>query len=80
MSIKKGVGESLRKYVAIFNEAALEVPTANLDVKVNALTQGLQPGDFFRSLAKKPTKMFDELLLRAEKYINLEEVTRVKWR
>lgn len=61
-----------------FNEATLEVLSANSDVKINALAQGLQDGDLFRSLAKKAPKIFDDLLTRVEKYINLEEDTHIK--
>ncbi|KAL8484402.1 hypothetical protein ACS0TY_026899 [Phlomoides rotata] len=57
---------------------ALEVPITTNEVKVNDLAQGLQDGDFFRSLAKCPSKTFDELLDRADKYINLEEARGIK--
>ncbi|KAL8556080.1 hypothetical protein ACS0TY_003766 [Phlomoides rotata] len=55
------------------NQAALEVPTASLEVKINALTNELRDGDLFYSLAKKHVATFDDLLRRAEKYITLEE-------
>ncbi|KAL8524962.1 hypothetical protein ACS0TY_014549 [Phlomoides rotata] len=34
--------------------------------------------DLFHSLAKRPSITFDELLERAEKYINLEEINKIK--
>ncbi|KAG8377661.1 hypothetical protein BUALT_Bualt08G0056100 [Buddleja alternifolia] len=40
--------------------------------------QGLKDGYFFRSLAKKPVFSFDNLLARAEKYVNMEEAARIK--
>ncbi|KAL8474005.1 hypothetical protein ACS0TY_030743 [Phlomoides rotata] len=39
---------------------------------------GRQDNDFFKSLAKRPPKTFDELLDRADKYTNLEEARGVK--
>lgn len=40
--------------------------------------QGLIEGDLFWSLAKKPPASYDDLLERAEKYINVEEAQRVR--
>ncbi|KAI3474877.1 hypothetical protein Pfo_030188 [Paulownia fortunei] len=70
--------EVLRSYIKRFTAAALEVPSATQEVLSNALAQGLQDGEFFRSLAKKSAKSFDDLLARAEKYINMEEAQRMK--
>ncbi|XP_073137385.1 uncharacterized protein [Henckelia pumila] len=53
---------------------ALEVPTATTDLLISAFTQGLATGDFLKSLIKKPPSTYDELLARAEKYVNLEEI------
>lgn len=61
-----------------FTSAALDIPSTTEEVLANALTQGLQEGDFFISLAKKPTRNFDDLLARAKKYINLEKAHRIK--
>ncbi|XP_073120897.1 uncharacterized protein [Henckelia pumila] len=36
----------------------------------------LRGGEFFRSLVKKPPLTYDELLSRAEKYVNLEDAQR----
>ncbi|KAL0451448.1 UNVERIFIED_CONTAM: hypothetical protein Slati_1122900 [Sesamum latifolium] len=46
---------------------------ATQEVKASAFAQGLMDGDFFKSLAKKPTTKFDVLLARAAKYINMED-------
>ncbi|KAG8363449.1 hypothetical protein BUALT_Bualt19G0023700 [Buddleja alternifolia] len=61
-----------------FNAATLEVPSASADVLSNASAQCLNEGEFFRSLAKKPTTRFDNLLAIAKKYVNMEEVTKMK--
>ncbi|KAL8506264.1 hypothetical protein ACS0TY_017221 [Phlomoides rotata] len=51
---------------------------ASPEVKINALTNGLRDGDLFSSLVKKLVATFDDLLRRAEKYITLEEVHKAK--
>ncbi|XP_075515931.1 uncharacterized protein LOC142550751 [Primulina tabacum] len=68
---------SFREFSALFiNHAALEVPAATTETLVNAFTQGLRGGQFFNSLVKKPPQSYDELLSRAEKYVNLEDAQR----
>ncbi|KAK6162763.1 hypothetical protein DH2020_002604 [Rehmannia glutinosa] len=76
--IKQGEHEPLRGYVKRFNSAALDVPSATQEVLSSALFQGLQESDFFKSIAKRPAKNFDDLLARAEKYVNLEEAHKGK--
>ncbi|KAL0439262.1 UNVERIFIED_CONTAM: hypothetical protein Slati_2409200 [Sesamum latifolium] len=61
-----------------FNAAALEVPSTTQEVEANAFSQRLLDGDFFKSLAKKPISMFDALLARAAKYINIEDAQAAK--
>lgn len=48
------------------------MPSAVEKILMGAFTQGLQEGDFFRSLAKKSPQDYDELLAHAEMYINME--------
>ena len=43
-----------------------------------ALQNGLRAGPFAQSLAKTPPRTFTEALARANKYINAEEVMKVK--
>ncbi|XP_073152685.1 uncharacterized protein [Henckelia pumila] len=75
-NLKQSEVEHLREYVQRFNTAALEVPAATVDTLVNSFTQGLSGGEFFKSLVKKPPLTYDELLSRAEKYVNLEDAQR----
>ncbi|KAK6140855.1 hypothetical protein DH2020_025387 [Rehmannia glutinosa] len=73
-----GEHEPLRGYVKRFNSAALDVPSATQEVLSSALSQGLQESDFFKSIAKRPAKNFDDLLASAEKYVNLEQAQKGK--
>ncbi|XP_073041818.1 uncharacterized protein [Primulina eburnea] len=61
-----------------FNNAALEIPAATPDIMISAFTQGLRGGEFFKSLVKKPPSSYDDLLSRAEKYVNLEDAQRYR--
>lgn len=61
-----------------FNTAMLEVPAVSEEIKISAMSQGLREGDLFHSLALEPVSTFDQLLERAERYINLEEAQRIK--
>ncbi|XP_073290904.1 uncharacterized protein [Primulina huaijiensis] len=70
--------ETLREFVQRFNNAALEIPAATPDIMISAFTQGLRGGEFFKSLVKKPPSSYDDLLSRAEKYVNLEDAQRHK--
>ncbi|XP_073067275.1 uncharacterized protein [Primulina eburnea] len=76
--VKQSGDESLRAYIRRFNKASLEVPACAPETKTTAFTQGLKEGDFFRSLVKKQPGNFEDLLSRAEKYINMEEAQRQK--
>ncbi|KAK4394093.1 hypothetical protein Sango_1880100 [Sesamum angolense] len=73
-----GREETLRAYIHHFNIAILEVPIAHLEVLVNAFAQGRHGGPLFESLAKKPTTEFFDVLVRAEKYMNLYDAWLVK--
>ncbi|KAL0310355.1 UNVERIFIED_CONTAM: hypothetical protein Scaly_2935400 [Sesamum calycinum] len=77
-SIRQKEGEPLKEYLQRFNTTALEVPLATQEVKASAFPQGLLDGDFFKSLAKKPTTKFDALLARVTKYINMEDTQASK--
>ncbi|XP_073123141.1 uncharacterized protein [Henckelia pumila] len=75
----KQVGEeSLRAYIKKFNKITLEIPACAPKTRITAFTQGLREGKFFRSLVKKTPRNFEDLLARAEKYINMEEAQKQK--
>ncbi|XP_075497954.1 uncharacterized protein LOC142535740 [Primulina tabacum] len=73
-NVKQQEQESLRDFVKRFNKMVIDVPSATPDILISAFTQGLRGGDFFKSLVKKPPATFEELLARAEKYMNVKEV------
>ncbi|XP_073123115.1 uncharacterized protein [Henckelia pumila] len=68
--------KTLREFIQRFNCMTLEVPTATPDILISAFTQGLKVGEFFKSLVKKPPSSYNDLLARAEKYVNLEDTQR----
>ncbi|XP_012827901.1 PREDICTED: uncharacterized protein LOC105949160 [Erythranthe guttata] len=72
-TVKQREGEHLRSFVKRFITATLEVPITSEEVLINALAQGLRLGDFFTSISKKPPLSFNELLRKAERYMNAEE-------
>ncbi|XP_075500196.1 uncharacterized protein LOC142538781 [Primulina tabacum] len=76
--MKQQEAETLREFVQRFNSATLEIPAATPDIMISAFTQGLRGGEFFKSLVKKPPSSYDDLLARAEKYVNLEDAQRYR--
>ncbi|KAL0303140.1 UNVERIFIED_CONTAM: hypothetical protein Sradi_6182100 [Sesamum radiatum] len=77
-SIRQKEGESLKDYLLRFNTVALEVPSVTQEIKANAFAQGLMDRDFFKLLAKKSATKFDVLLVRAAKYVNMEDAQSSK--
>ncbi|KAL0444126.1 UNVERIFIED_CONTAM: hypothetical protein Slati_2135300 [Sesamum latifolium] len=70
--------ESLRDYVQRFSEAVLEVPHVNPELLASIMQQNLRRGRFRESIAEKPPATLDEFLIRAEKYIRIEETSDVR--
>ncbi|KAL0454828.1 UNVERIFIED_CONTAM: hypothetical protein Slati_0822000 [Sesamum latifolium] len=76
--VKQEDNETLRGYVQCFNTTIFEVPTAHQEVLVSKFTQGLRRGSFFKCLAKIPAINFLDVLVWAEKYMNLEDAWLVR--
>ncbi|GAV78737.1 hypothetical protein CFOL_v3_22202, partial [Cephalotus follicularis] len=60
-------------YLARFNKESLQVRDLEPSFAVTALLSGLKKTQFKFSLMKKNSANMEELLKRAEKYINAEE-------
>ncbi|XP_075521486.1 uncharacterized protein LOC142554701 [Primulina tabacum] len=76
--VKQRQDETLRAYLKRFNRVSLDVPTCAPETKTTPFMQGQWEGDFFRSLIKKLPGNFEDLLSRAEKYINMEKAQNQK--
>ena len=74
MSIKKREDETLRSYITRFNKEALSIVEADDKILVATFTNGLQKGKFLFSLYKNDPKTKSEILYRATKYMNAEDV------
>ncbi|CAA0811123.1 Unknown protein, partial [Striga hermonthica] len=64
MAMRQGKRESLRKYIARYNQMCLELPTAVDEVKAGGLIRSLRPGPCQTSLEKMPARTYDEVLKR----------------
>ncbi|XP_045797530.1 uncharacterized protein LOC123891659 [Trifolium pratense] len=66
--------ETLRNFVERFNKEAVQVETTD-DMKKYLLQRGLRPGsDFAKAVGIEKPPTWDDLLLKAQKYIDYEEV------
>ncbi|CAA0810140.1 Unknown protein, partial [Striga hermonthica] len=60
MAMKQGEKESLRKYVARYNQTCLEVHSASDEVKAGGLIRILRAGPCRTSLAKTPARPYED--------------------
>ncbi|XP_057964059.1 uncharacterized protein LOC131155144 [Malania oleifera] len=74
ISMAQGEQETLKDFIHRFNTATLKIHNLDMGVALAALTMALQPGSFLYSLGKKSPVDMGELMVRAQKYINLEEM------
>ena len=73
LTIKQGEKETLRSYVKRFTQETLEVDEANDKVQLTTFKARLKSREFVVSLTKNPPKMMAEMLLKAQKYMNVED-------
>nr|XP_023902335.1 uncharacterized protein LOC112014187 [Quercus suber] len=73
LTIKQGEKETLRSYVTRFTRGTLEVDKADDKVQLTAFKAGLKSREFVISLAKNPPKTMADMLLKAQKYMNVED-------
>ena len=74
MSIRQREDETLRSYVAHFNKEAFSIDEADDKILVATFTNGLRKGKFLFSLYKNDLKTIKDVLYRATKYMNVEDV------
>ena len=77
LTIKQGEKETLRSYVKRFTRETLEVDEADDKIQLTTFKAGLRSRDLVASLAKNPPKTMVEMLLKAQKYMNAEDVLAV---
>ncbi|XP_065618063.1 uncharacterized protein LOC136062658 [Quercus suber] len=74
MSIKQREDEMLRSYIMRFNKEALSIDEADDKILVVAFMNELQKGKFLFSLYKNDPKTMSEVLYKATKYMNADDV------
>ena len=74
ISIRQREDETLRSYITRFNREVLLIDEADDKILVAAFMNGLQKGMFLFSLYKNDLKTMSEVLYRATKYMNAEDV------
>ncbi|RDX74230.1 hypothetical protein CR513_46052, partial [Mucuna pruriens] len=71
--IRQAGGESLKSYMARFNDATVRVDDPDQKFFVKAFQKGLRVGPFSDALALQRPVSMEEIRLRAEKHIEMEE-------
>ena len=74
MNIEQQDDETLKSYITRFNKEALLIDKADDKILVATFTNGLQKGKFLFSLYKNDPKTMSDVLYRATKYMNAEDV------
>ena len=64
----------LRSYITRFNKEAFSIDEADDKILVATFTNGLRKGKFLFSLYKNDLKTMFDVLYRATKYMNAEDV------
>ena len=78
INIKWGKDESLKSYITKFIQVDLEIKYLSLVVAMHFILVRLRSKDFFKSLAKKLTKIMIKLLAKLAKFINMEGLKKQK--
>ena len=77
LTIRQGEKETLRSYVKRFTRETLEVDEVEDKVQLMTFKAGLRSRDLVASLVKNPPKTIAEMLLKAQKHMNVEDVVAV---
>ncbi|XP_058111674.1 uncharacterized protein LOC131254990 [Magnolia sinica] len=75
LTIRQGPKESLKDYIARFNEEALQVEDYDDKMVLATVFSGLKEGRFTFSIKKNPPKTLVDFIARAQKCANAEEFT-----
>ncbi|RDX93431.1 hypothetical protein CR513_24311, partial [Mucuna pruriens] len=71
--IKQSRGESLKNYLARFNNATVRVDDSDQKFFVKAFQKGLKVGPFSDALALQRLTSMEEIRVQVEKYVEMEE-------
>ncbi|KAL2237686.1 UNVERIFIED_CONTAM: hypothetical protein Sindi_0960300 [Sesamum indicum] len=72
-TVRQREGETLRDFMQRFVDAVHEVPHVNQELLASIVQQNLQLGRFKESIAGKPPSTMEDLIVRSQKYIRIEE-------
>lgn len=72
--VRQGQNESLKYCITRFSVEALLIDGGNNDLSLSAMMLDLKLNKLLWSIAKNDPKDFQDLLTRAKKYVNVEEL------
>ena len=73
LTIRQREKETLRSYMKRFTWETLEVDKTDDKVQLTTFKVGLKSREFVVSLTKNPPRTMAEMLLKAQKYMNVED-------
>ncbi|XP_058080671.1 uncharacterized protein LOC131228834 [Magnolia sinica] len=77
-TIKQKPKESLKEYIARFNEEALQVEDYDDKIALSVVFEGLKEGRFTFSIGKNPLKTLTDLIAKSQKYTNIEKFSNAR--
>lgn len=77
LSVKQKQDESLKNYIIYFNKETVRVENYIDVAALTIIITRLWPRRFYYSLTKNALEAFIELLLRAQKYSNADELIQI---
>ncbi|XP_057760646.1 uncharacterized protein LOC130981024 [Arachis stenosperma] len=77
LGIRQGERKTLRNYMERFNKTCMNIQNLPTEAAIMGLINGLREGPFSQSISKKYPTSLNEVQQRAEKYINMEENSRL---
>ncbi|XP_016173911.1 uncharacterized protein LOC107616471 [Arachis ipaensis] len=78
LGIKQEVRKILRDYMKMINQACLEIQSLLTEAIIMGLVNGLRERPFSQSISKRYSTSLNKIQKRAEKYINMEENSRLR--